>query len=412
MKLLRLCEYFAPEKTAARHLVDDMYEAYTAAGINCVCVTPEPSRGVSDEVRKEYKKRRIESLYNGMLTVKRFPMMREGRNPVQRALRYFWCAIKTYQYAIKEKDVDVVFVSSTPPIMGALGAKVAKKLSNRYGRKVPMVYNLQDIFPDSLVSANIAKKGSFLWKVGRKLENYTYRSADEIIVISEGFKKNIMRKGVPESKITVISNWIDMDSVHPVAKEDNKLFEEFHLNRDKFNVVYAGNLGEVQGAEIILDAAERLKENSDIQFAIFGGGSHFEVARTRAANMENVMINPLLPLERVSEVYSLGDVALITCKPGSGGCAMPSKTWSIMACNTPIIASFDMDSDMAEVLNASKAGACVEAGNAPALANEILQAYENRDNKKQLCFRSYVEENTSKEKCLLKYINIITGVIE
>lgn len=410
MKLLRLCAYFAPEKTAASHLVNDMYEAFAEAEINCVCITPEPSRGINDEIRKEYKKKKEEFLYHGMLTVKRFPMMKEGRNLIQRALRYLLCAIRTYQYAVRENDIDVVFVSSTPPIMGALGAKVAKKLSQKYGRKIPVVYNLQDIFPDSLVSANITKKGSLLWKIGRKLENDTYRSADEIIVISEGFKKNIMEKGVPESKITVVSNWIDIDSVHPVEKDDNKLFEKFHLRRDKFTVVYAGNFGEVQGAEIILAAAEHLKENQNIQFAIFGGGSHFEAAKTRAANMENVMIHSLLSLDRVSEVYSLGDVALITCKPGAGGSAMPSKTWSIMACNTPIIASFDMDSDMAEVLSTSKAGVCVEPGNVPALVNEILQMYNNRESKKQLYLRSYVEENASKEKCLSKYINIITNV--
>lgn len=203
MKLLRLCAYFAPEKAAASHLVNDMYEAFTEAEINCVCITPEPSRGISDEVRKEYKKKKEEFLYHGMLTVKRFPMMKEGRNLIQRALRYLLCAIRTYQYAVRENDIDVVFVSSTPPIMGVLGAKVAKRLSQKYGRKIPVVYNLQDIFPDSLVSANITKKGSLLWKIGRKLENDTYRSADEIIVISEGFKKNIMEKGVPESKITV-----------------------------------------------------------------------------------------------------------------------------------------------------------------------------------------------------------------
>ena len=122
------------------------------------------------------------------------------------------------------------------------------------------------------------------------------------------------------------------------------------------------------------------------------------------------MIHSLLSLDRVSEVYSLGDVALITCKPGAGGSAMPSKTWSIMACNTPIIASFDMDSDMAEVLSTSQAGVCVEPGDVPALVNEILQMYNNRESKKQLCLRSYVEENVSKEKCLSKYINIITNV--
>ena len=409
MKLLRLCTYFAPEKTAASHLVDDMYKAYALAGINCVCITPEPSRGISDDVRKEYKKKRIEDLYDGMVTVKRFSMIREGRNPIQRAFRYFLCAIKTYFNAIKERDVDVIFVSSTPPIMGALGAMAAKKLSKKYSCKVPLIFNLQDIFPDSLASTNLTKKGSFIWKIGRKIEDYSYQSADEIIVISEGFKKNIMEKGVPESKITVVSNWIDMDSVHPVTKEQNKLFEEFHLSRDKFTVVYAGNFGEVQGAEIVLEAAELLKGNNNIQFAIFGGGARFESAKRQANKMTNVTVNDLLPLDRVSEVYSLGDVALVTCKPGSGGSAMPSKTWSIMACNTPIIASFDLHSDLAEVIKDSGAGSCVQAGDVGALVEAILDTFENwkKGDQSSVELREYVKFHAEKGACLSKYIEII-----
>lgn len=409
MKLLRFCAYFYPEKVSSSHLTDDVYCAYAKAGIHCTCIVPEPSRGISDEVRKEYKNKRTEALYDGFVTVKRYPMIKEGANPLQRAFRYFLCAIKTYFHAVREKDADIIFVTSTPPIMGALGAKVAKKLSKKYHRRVPVVFDLQDIFPDSLVSAGLTKKGSFIWKIGRKIENYTYSAADAITVISEGFKKNIMEKGVPESKITVVSNWIDMDAVHPVAKEDNKLFEEFNLKRDKFTVVYAGNFGEVQGAEIILDAAEILKENKEIQFALFGGGARFEEAEIKAKKTENVIVHPLLPQERVSEVYSLGDVALITCKPGSGGSAMPSKTWSIMACNTPIIASFDTESDLAGVIKASGAGSCVPAGDAEALAKAIWSAFEAWKSKTQdsAQLRDYVKLHAEKNTCINKYIEVI-----
>lgn len=93
-------------------------------------------------------------------------------------------------------------------------------------RKIPFVYNLQDIFPDSLVGTGMTKKGSFLWRIGRIIENFTYRNADKIIVISEDFKRNIMAKGVPEEKIEVIYNWIDENEVVPIAKDVNPLYHE------------------------------------------------------------------------------------------------------------------------------------------------------------------------------------------
>ncbi len=412
MKLLRLCSYFYPEKVASSHLTDDMYRAFATAEIDCVCIAPEPSRGISDEVRNEYKDKKIELMYDGFITVKRFSMINEGRNPLQRACRYILCAVKTYRNATKEKDVDVVFVSSTPPTMGALGAKVAKKLSKKSGHYVPVIFNLQDIFPDSLVNAGFTKEGSLIWKIGRKLEDYTYRMADEIIVISEGFKKNIVAKGADEAKISVISNWIDIDSVHPVSRENNRLFDEYGISKDKFIVLYAGNFGEVQGAEIILDVAERVKENDRIQFVIFGGGALFESAKRRANEMSNVTINNLLSLDRVSEVYSLGDVALITCKPGTGGSAMPSKTWSIMACNTPIIASFDLDSDLASIIQDSGAGACVKAGDLNALVKSIELAFDawTHDGRTDVNLRNYVRIHAEKNACLDKYIETIKSI--
>ena len=90
-------------------------------------------------------------------------------------------------------------------------------------KKIPMIYNLQDIFPDSLVASDLTRKGSLLWKIGRKIENFTYKNADKIIVISEGFKKNIMEKGVPESKIEVIYNWVDENEVIAVERNSNIL---------------------------------------------------------------------------------------------------------------------------------------------------------------------------------------------
>ena len=166
----------------------------------------------------------------------------------------------------KHKDADCIFLVSTPPIQGLLGGLLMKRLN------IPFVYNLQDIFPDSLVGSGLSTKGSLLWKIGRIIENYTYNSADKIIVISEDFKRNIMSKGVAKEKIEVIYNWVDEKAIVPVAKEKNPLYDELDICKDKFNVVYAGNLGNAQNIDIIIDAAQKLLSNQEIVFLIFGSG--------------------------------------------------------------------------------------------------------------------------------------------
>lgn len=409
MKGLRLGAYYHPEITAGSHLLDDVFEGCANAGIEIAVYVPSPSRGLDDAVRKQYKRRKTEVLHGGRIIIHRFPMIIERKSFIQRALRYLLCNISGYFHGIKEKDVDIVLCSSTPPTQGMLSALVAKKLSKKSGKKIPIIYNLQDVFPDSLVNAGFAHKGGLLWKIGRKIEDYTYKNADKIIVISNSIKRNIMEKGVPEEKIEVISNWIDLDSVHPVERKENTLISEFGLNPNKFIVVYAGNFGAAQGADIVLKAAKELVEEKDIQFVIFGGGPYFDDAKKEAEGLKNIFIHELMPQDRVSEVYSLGDVALITCKAGTGKAGMPSKTWSIMACNTPIIASFDTDSDLADVIRDSGAGECVEPGSVQVLTEAIFKQFTARKNgsNEKPDLRTYVEHNASKEICVERYIDCI-----
>lgn len=410
MKILRLNAYFEPEITAASHLMDDLYEGFVKNKIICHIITPEPTRGISEKVRKEYKKKRNEKLMNGYLEVERFAMIREGSNPILRAFRYLMCSVAHYYKGINEEDVDVIFSGSTPPTNGMISALVSRKLSKKYKKKVRFVYELQDIFPDSLVNAKLTSKGSLLWKIGRKIENFTYLYADDIIVPTIEMKRNLIKKKVEAKKISVISNWIDCEAVKPINKNENFLFDELGVSKSDFIVVYAGNLGEAQGADIILKVADELSEYDKIKFVVFGGGSYFQEVKEKANNMRNVIIRSLLPVEYVSYVYSLGDVALITCKKGTGQAAMPSKTWSIMACNTPIIASFDLDSELSNILKKSSAGICVEPENVIELKSSILDYYKLKENgleEKNYCGRKYVEKYASKTYCVNKYVDVI-----
>ncbi len=396
MRILFLDAYFEPEQIAFTHLENDLLEGLVNDGHEVEIVCPTPTRGVSAEVIREYKNKKQKTLYKGYVHVTRFSAPQEGKNPIIRALRYLWCNLRTYQIGKRAENIDVVFANSTPPTQGWIAGKVAKKL------KAPLIYSLQDIFPDSLVTTGLTKKDSLLWKIGRKLENATYRNCSRIIVISESMNENLLQKGVQEDKLQVVSNWIDLNAIHPITKEDNPLFKEFGISTEKFIVLYAGNFGAAQGAEIVLDVAEKLQSEQDMQFVIFGGGAGYEAAVERAKALPNVFIHPLLPQSRVSEVYSMGDVALITCKKGVGKSGMPSKMWSIMACNTPIIASFDLDSELDKVLKDSGAGQCFEPENSRKLAEAILTYYDEKT--MQMDLRDYVQLNASKDACVGRLI--------
>ena len=409
MNILIVDAYFYPELTAYSHLENDLLQTLTDAGFEITVICPTPTRSVDKATAKKYGIIKSEQLYDGKVNVIRFWAPKEKKNPILRAIRYKWCNLQQYRIASKLKEIDLVFSNSTPPTQGITCAKLAKKLSKKYKRHVPFIYNLQDVFPDSLVNTGLTKKGSLIWKLGRKIEDKTYNGADKIIVISEDFKRNIMAKGVPANKIEVVYNWIDADKVKPIERTRNMLFEEYGIERNNFVVVYAGNFGISQGVKVIIDAAALLKDDEDIKFVLFGGGTEYEKIKgyAKSFGLKNIIINPLLSNDRVSEVYSLGDVGLITCKKGFGACSFPSKTWSIMACNSYIIASYDINSELADIIAKSNCGQVVEPENADKLAKAIFQAKEN-DYKAS--GRDFVMQFANKEICVKKYIEFFNDL--
>lgn len=408
MHLLYFVQYFPPEKASGLPLVLDMLEGFAKHGWKVDVYIPTPTRGVSDDVRKEYAKKRTERYFDGKMTIHRMHLYREGTGMLQRTIRY---CIFSLQCLLRGLFVpaDAIFTGGGPPTQGIVAGLIHK------WTKKKVIYNPQDLFPDSLVISGVASESSKIVRIGKVMERFSYNNADVIITITEDMADNIRSKTKNPDKVHVIRNWVDTDKTHPIAREDNELFDELSLPHDRFYVTYAGNIGLMQGIETIIFAAEQLKETPDIQFILFGNGS--EEANIRRLieekRLTNVRMFPLQSVERVSEVYSLGDVSIVSCKPGTGAAGMPSKTWTIMATGTPIIASFDLGGEMERTIREAKCGFCVEAGNARRLADAVLELYGDSEQKVRMGLnaRNYVEEYACKEICIGQYIEEIERVM-
>ena len=407
MRILQLAGYFFPEKAASIYLEENRYEAFSNAGFKTIVYAARPQRGLTEEEYQKYKHKKLEMMYNGGVEVHRFAMYREGKNAVLRAFRYFLISIVQLWKGIWAKDIDLIYVASTPPTQGALAALVKKF------KRVPFVYNLQDIFPDSLAGTGLAKKGGFIWKVGRAIENFTYRNADKIIVISQDFKKNIMAKGVPEDKIVVVYNWVDQNAVKDIPRSENKLFAMYNLDPSKFYVTYNGNIGLTQNMDMLLEVAKSLEANEDIHFVLVGNGAYLEQVKQIVAdrNISNVHLLPFQPYEDISHVFSLGDVSLVISKPGVGENSVPSKTWSIMSASRPVLANFD-ENELKTIIEENNCGIFTKAGDKVAFTDAILKLYNDRDLCKEYGRngRQFVMDNLTREAGTKKYVDVIKSV--
>lgn len=407
MRLLYLPAYYEPEKYSGLYINKNIIEAFLEDNVNneIIMYTPVPTRGVSASVRKEYKKRKVEELYNGRLKIYRYYLMKEKKSTLQRFFRYI---IQGFIQIIRTrnlKNIDVIIMSSTPPTNGIVASLIKKRL------KTSFIYNLQDIFPDSLVSTNLTKNRSIIYKIGAKLEKITYKNADIINVPSIDFKTNLIKKNVSKDKINIIYNWVDEQKIKPIEKENNKIFEQFNLNRNKFYVVYAGNIGKAQNVNLILEVAKQLNCNEDIQFAIFGEGAEKETIsqKVKKEKISNVRIFPLQPYESTSNVYSMSDVSIVICKKGFGSISIPSKTWSIMSTATPIIANFDRNTELEKIIEENEIGIFTQAEKLEELKEAILQLYNNRNlvSKYGKNARKYIDNNLTKKIGTQKYIEEI-----
>ena len=173
MRILQLAGYFFPEKAASIYLEENRYEAFSNAGFKTIVYAARPQRGLTEEEYQEYKHKKLEMMYNGGVEVHRFAMYREGKNAVLRAFRYFLISVVQLCKGIWDKDIDLIYVASTPPTQGALAALVKKF------KKVPFVYNLQDIFPDSLAGTGLAKKDGFLYIIHKANASKAYTVFEE-----------------------------------------------------------------------------------------------------------------------------------------------------------------------------------------------------------------------------------------
>lgn len=402
MRVIFPCSYYLPETAASMYLTDNIVHACAEDGNEVFLYTPTPTRGVPEGSHWE----REESLVNGRLHIKRFKMYGEGKNPIFRALRYFLCEIVQLHYCLWKK-YDVAFIDSTPPIQGL------KMPLIKWFRHKPIVYNAQDIFPDSLVGTGLTKKGSLIWKIGRIVEKITYKYSDKIIVISEDFKNNLLQKGVPESKIEVVYNWVDETAVVDVPRADNKLFDKYGLDRSKFYITYNGNIGLTQNMDMLLEVAKALEGNKDIQFVLVGNGAYLEQVQQiiKDRNIGNVTLLPFQPYEDISHVFSLGDVSLVISKPGVGANSVPSKTWSIMSASRPVLANFD-ENELKSIVEDNNCGIFTKAGDKVAFTDAILKLYNDRDLCKEMGKngRQFVMENLTKAVGTQKYIEVVKSL--
>ena len=277
------------------------------------------------------------------------------------------------------RDVDVVFVYSTPATVGAAGI-----LMRLVGRK-RFVMQVQDLWPDTVITSGFVadeKRVGLMEKSLHTACNTVYRWADVVAVTSPTMGDLIHERGVPREKIEFIPNWAEERSFYPVAP-DPSVRAELGLRPDAFVAMYAGNLGEQQSLGTLITAAEMLRDRDDIQIALVGAGVAEQRLRAQvaAAGLTNVVFCGPQPFSRMAHILAAGDVQVVTLKDVPlYRATLPSKTQANLAAGRPTIAAVAGDGGQ---LVRDAGGLAVRPGSAAELAAAIAQVADLSDAERQ-----------------------------
>ena len=259
---------------------------------------------------------------------------------------------------------DVMYVYH-PPATVAVPA-----LFLRLFRQIPVVYDIQDLWPDTLTSTGMVNS-SFLLKVTNLYCKMLYKLCDHLVVLSPGFKARLIARGVPERKVTVIYNWTVLTHI---PQEVNK--EVIPKAKEKFTILFAGTMGKAQALETVLNAAEILQKRAvdDIQFVFIGGGIAVDDLKATAENkqLQNVQFLNRVSADKIGAYLLAADVLLVhLMEDPLFKIKIPSKTQAYMQVGKPILMAVGGNAD--ELVEKAQAGISCRPENPYELAEAAIR---------------------------------------
>ncbi|ALV21543.1 glycosyltransferase family 4 protein [Carnobacterium antarcticum] len=368
--ILVISQYFFPEQFR----INDMCEDWISRGYKVTVVTGIPNYpsgkffngyGLFTKNRENYKG----------IEIVRLPIVPRGNNSIMLVLNYFSFVISGFFWQLFTKvEADQVFIFEVSPMTQALpGVWYAKK------HRLPCFLYVQDLWPENVEIITGIKNQTIISSIG-KMVDYIYKNCTKIFTTSQSFKKSINERQVPIEKIEYWPQYAEEFYQPLKAKETTK-----NSKKERFNIIFAGNIGHAQGLDILPKTAKILKQEvseNKIHFNIIGSGRYKE---TLIKTVDNYGVRDMFnfidkqPAEKIPEFMADNDAAFI-CLTSSPLFKMtiPAKLQSYMACGIAIIAS--AGGETSEIIEEAHAGLTAPPGDEEKLAEIILTMANKTEN--------------------------------
>ena len=347
MRILMLTQWFDPEPTFKGLL---FAKELSKRGHSVEVLTGFPNYP-GGKIYNGYRIKFFQREFIDGISIIRVPLYAShDSNAIKRIGNYITFALSaSFIGSFLVKRPDVIYVYHPPATVG-LPAFLLHLL-----HRVPFVYDIQDLWPDTLEATGMVGNKLALRMVDRWCR-YIYSQAARIVVLSPGFREMLIRRGVPEHKIEVIYNWCEEDKIQSTAR-NKSLARELGMT-GRFNVVFAGTMGKAQALDAVLGVARLLRDKlPKIQFVFVGGGIDVDKLKEKAIGQKltNIRFLPRRPSSEIGSILNLADVLLVHLRNDPlFRITIPSKTQAYMATGRPIL--MGVKGDAAALVEKAEAG--------------------------------------------------------
>lgn len=362
MRILFFSDNYPPETNAAATRVHERAVYWVKWGHDVTVITCAPNFPHGRLFDGYKNKWHQEETIDGVRVVRVKTYIAANRGILRRTIDFLSFMVTGFWAGLRVERPDVI-VSTSPQFFAAVAAWALCKV-----RQLPYVFELGDLWPAS-ISAVGAMKPNIGLRLIEWLELRMYRDARAVIALTQAFKDNLVKRGIPENKIHVVINGVDLWRYGP-RDRNASLISQLGIS-EKFVIGYVGTHGMAHALKNVLEAAKQLKNERRIQFLFVGAGAERDmlIAYAKENNLDNVTFLPSQPKEQMPNIWSICDVALVHLKntPAFSE-VIPSKIFESMGMGLPILMAAP-EGEATQIISANNVGVCVPPENPGALAN-------------------------------------------
>lgn len=395
-RLLVVSEYFWPDEASTGRLLGQLVGAIDQITDHDVTVV------TSDRLYRSAHSYQLPNNEDfGSVKVVRLHSRRSGKSKF--LARLMSDLVFSFQAAwqVLRRDYDCLLVVTNPPLMPLILSMVSLWKSR------PMVYLIHDLYPDLPIALHMWSSRSPIVRLIRTWQRKALNNAKYVIVLGRCMQDYLRKKyHLTTDVIRVIPNWFTVD---PGPTRSAKRTEEFL-------VLYSGNLGQFQDFDTLIDAAELLKDHSDIRIYICGNGYRraYIEEQIMTRQLSNVLIRDFLPEDQFTTLLEQTSLGVVTLEPEMEGLGVPSKSYNLLAMGVPVVAIMDRDAEVSRVIKEAHCGIQVDHGEAQRLADLIIDLAENPTKLVGMSeqARNYAHTNVGLERIAKQYSEVISAAME